>query len=278
MLKLSVSSCTAALFLATKLLRLNQNDEVICATQSFRATVLPLITYGIPVRFADIDPDSLNISPDSIAENITAKTKAIYIVHYGGQPCDMDAIMNLAHKHNLYVVEDAAHAMGAEYKGVKAGSFGDLACFSFHSLKNMGCGGEGGLLVINRDELFTPAKKMRSMRSFGELQERPTRTIGPYRQSSQPLNDHSNGAWTHTYSHIHNYGDNYRLSGVQAAIGSAQLRKLEANNQRRRTIAERLNRELSGVEGITVQTFPDHVTHTHHLYTIFYDQEVVGVS
>ena len=272
----STTSCTTALYLATQLLRIKEGDEVVCTPLSFRATVLPLRARDVKIRFGDIDPNSLNLDPDSIEDKITEKTKAIYLVHYGGQPADMDRIMAIARKHDLYVVEDCAHAPGAEYKGKKIGCHGDLACYSFHSLKNMSLGGEGGMLVINRDELLDAALKLRSMSSYGELEEKPQPGFGPYLQADPNMGDDNKGCWTHQFGEIYEFGNNYRISEIQAAIGLVQLTKLNGFNEKRREIAHYLDEHLSKIDGITVQKVPDHVKHIYHLYTIFYEPEIVG--
>ena len=272
----SVTSCTTALYLATQLLRIAEGDEVVCTPLSFRATVLPLRARGVKIRFADIDPNSLNIDPDTIESKITDKTKAIYLVHYGGQPADMERIMAIARKHGISVVEDCAHAPGAEYQGAKIGCHGDLACYSFHSLKNMSLGGEGGMLVINRAELVDPALKLRSISSYGELLPKPHPGFGSCAQPDPNMPDDNKGCWTHHFQEIYEFGNNYRISEVQAAIGLVQLSKLDGFNEKRREIAHYLDEHLSKIDGITVQNVPDGVKHVYHLYTIFYDPEIVG--
>jgi len=272
----SVTSCTTGLYVATQLLRLVEGDEVVCTPQSFRSSILPLWARGVTIRFADVDPNSLNIDPNTIEDKITDKTKAIYLVHYGGQPAEMDPIMEIARKHGLYVVEDCAHAPGAEYKGKKIGAHGDLASYSFHSLKNISLGGEGGMLVINRDELVEPALKLRSMASYAVHEEKEEKGIGIYPVPDPPIHDDSKGAWTHRLKEVYEFGNNYRISEIQAAIGLVQLKKLDGFNDKRRRIAHYLDEHLSKIEGITVQQVPSYIRHVYHLYTIFYDADVVG--
>ena len=148
----TTSNCTTALFLSVQLLDLGPEDEVIVTPQTFWATVRGLQSAGVSLRFGDIDSNTLNLDPKTIEAKITPRTKAIYLVHLGGLMADMDPIMEIAHRHHLFVVEDCAHAPGAEYKGRKAGSIGDIGCFSFHSLKNMSTLGEGGMITFNRDD------------------------------------------------------------------------------------------------------------------------------
>ena len=272
----SVTSATTGLHLATQLLRLGRGDEVICTPQSFRATVLPLWARGVTIRFGDICPNSLNLDPDTIEGKISDRTKAIYLVHYGGQPADMDRILPIARKHGLAVVEDCAHAAGAEHYGKKVGTMADLAVFSFHSLKNMSLGGEGGMVVINREDLVPPALQLRSMCSYGQREKKAETTIGPYPMPDNLYSDHSKDAWTDNWKEIYEFGTNLRISEIQAAIGSAQLRKLDGFCDRRRELGQYLNEHLSRIEGITVQTESPDKKHVYHLYVMFYDSEVVG--
>ena len=133
----AVSSCGAALHMATKVLGLSEGDEVICQANAFWVTIVHLLERKVNIKCADIDPYSLNIDPDKIEPLITESTKAIYLVHYGGNPADLDAIYAIARKYDIKVVEDCAHAVGAEYKGNKIGWNSDIACFSFSTHKNI---------------------------------------------------------------------------------------------------------------------------------------------
>ncbi|MCK4830652.1 DegT/DnrJ/EryC1/StrS family aminotransferase, partial [bacterium] len=160
----AVASGTAALHIAHQILGIAKGDEVICPSLTFVATANSILYTGATPVFADITSlDDLNVSPEDILDKISSNTKAITVVHYGGYPCNMDRIMQIAKKHKLYVIEDAAHASGAEYKGKKCGTIGDIGCFSFFSNKNMTTG-EGGMVVTNNDRL---AKKIRTIRSHG---------------------------------------------------------------------------------------------------------------
>ena len=159
----AVSNCTTGMHLCTQLFGLKEGDEVIVTPITFVATSLVLLKEKITPVYADIDPKTFNIDPADIAKKITPKTKAIYVVHYAGQMCDMDPIMELAKKHNLYVLEDCAHTHGAEYKGRRAGSIGDAGVFSFHSLKNLTTCGEGGMITTNHEEWEKPIEALRCM-------------------------------------------------------------------------------------------------------------------
>jgi len=239
--------------------------------QTFWATIRGLQAVGVQLRFADIDPNSLNIDPATIEAKITPRTKAIYLVHLGGLMADMDPIIEIARRHGLYVVEDCAHAPGAEYKGRRAGSIGDIGCFSFHSLKNMSTLGEGGMITFGRDEW---AEMIRPLSSIGVVYERRRRTderFGPYRKPKHGYDyDHSAGAYSYDCVGPVLVGNNYRMSEVAAAVGSVQLRRLDGLNERRWQISRRLDEGLSQIEGIRVQLEPDGYKHVHHLYVFFY--------
>jgi dTDP-4-amino-4,6-dideoxygalactose transaminase len=227
-----VSSGTAALHIAHKVLGIGQGDEVIMPSLTFLATANSALYCGAKPVFADItNLDNFNISPDAILEKISDKTKAITIVHYGGYPCDMNAIMEIAEDHNLKVIEDAAHAPGAEYKGKKCGTIGDVGCFSFFANKNL-VTGEGGMIVTNDD---AQAEKIRIMRSHGMT------TL----------------TWDRHKGHAHSYdvedlGFNYRINEMASALGLVQLKKSDKNNGKRRKIVEEYRKRLKDMSGISV--------------------------
>ncbi len=244
--------------------------------QTFWATVRGLQAAGVTLRFGDSDPNTLNLDPATIEAKITPKTKAIYLVHLGGLMADMDPIMEIARRHHLYVVEDCAHAPGAEYKGRKAGSIGDIGCFSFHSLKNMSTMGEGGMITFNREDW---ASKVRPLSSIGALytrQVRPEEKIGPYVRSPYEYGDHSAGAFSYEATGVIRVGNNYRMSEVMAATGSVQLRKLDGFNEMRAAIGQRLNEGLAEIDGIRVQRTPVGYKHIYHLYVFFYQPGIEG--
>ena len=227
-----VSSGTAALHIAHKVVGIKECDEVIVPSLTFVATANSVLYCGAKPVFADITSlDDLNISPDDILEKITNKTKAITIVHYGGYPCDMDAIMEIAEDHGLKVIEDAAHALGAEYNGKKCGAIGDVGCFSFFANKNL-VTGEGGMVVTNDDAL---ADKIRIMRSHGMTTLTWDRHKG----------------YAHSYDVV-DMGFNYRINEMASAIGRVQLRKLDENNENRRMIVEEYIKWLEDISGISI--------------------------
>lgn len=213
---IAVANGTAALHLACAALGLERGDEVITPALTFVATANAIRYTGATPSFADIvSLTDLTISPDSIEENINERTKAIMIMHYGGYACDMNAIMNLANKYHLCVIEDAAHAVGSDLEGVKLGCWGDIGCFSFFSNKNMTTG-EGGMLVTDDDEL---AARLRLMRSHG--------------MTTLTWDRHRGHAWSYD---VVTLGYNYRIDEIRAALGLVQLAKLEKNNEHRRLL------------------------------------------
>ena len=275
---LAMSSCTTALFLSAQVLGLREGDEVITTPQTFWVTTWPMLKHKCKIRFADIHPDSLNIDPGTIEALVNEKTKAIYVVHYGGQAVDMDPVMEIARKHNLRVVEDCAHAPGAKYKGRYVGGIGDIGCFSFHSLKNMTTG-EGGMLVTDRDDVYEFAEPLGTIHMYGHMEERADKHIGPYAEPAYYRDWHAKQSFNKDYvNNAFEVGNNYRMSELQAAVGLVQLGKLERLNERRREIGRRLNAGLQGIRGIRPQSEQAYAYHIYHLYTFFYDPQEVGAS
>lgn len=258
----AVSNCTTAMHVATQVFGIRPGDEVIVTPNTFIATSLVILKEGGAPVYADIDPRTFNIDPAEIAKKITSKTKAIYVVHYGGQMCDMDPIMELARKHGLYVLEDCAHTPGAEYKGRKAGSIGDIGCFSFHSLKNMSTCGEGGMITTNRDEFVEPIEKLRCM-NLDHWKDQ----VDYWIPSHFDVVD-VNGYW----------GNNYRMNEIQAAVGRVQLAKLPTLNAKRRELGRRISDGIRGIKGITPVYEDPNCYHVYHLYTLCVEEEELGAS
>ncbi|MGH8793411.1 MAG: DegT/DnrJ/EryC1/StrS family aminotransferase [Stackebrandtia sp.] len=274
----TTSSCTTALFLAAQALGLGPGDEVITTPQTFWVTTWPLQARGCDVRFADIDPNSLNLDPATVEPLVTERTRSIWVVHHGGQAVDMDPIMEIARRHNLTVVEDCAHAPGATYKGRPLGTIGDIGCFSFHSLKNMTTG-EGGAFVTDDDRYAEMARALGTIHVWGETVGRADPRIGPYRQPAYYRDAHVRTSYTTDYRDgKYLVGNNYRMSELGAALGVAQLDRLDELNERRRQIARRLDDGLRDVPGIDLQVEQPYAHHVRHLYTLFYRPEVVGAS
>jgi len=257
----AVQSCTAALHLGTSLLHFKPGDEVITTPITFIATSLPLLKKDVVPVFADIDPRTINIDPNKIEALITPKTKAIYVVSYGGHPVDMDPVMDIARKHKLWVLEDAAHSPGAVYKGRKVGSIADITCFSFHSLKNMTTG-EGGMLTTNNDDFAKEAPLLRTMGVKDYANQ--TDYWLPYHYDVVTVNGE--------------FGMHYRMDEMRAAIGRVQLRKLDSLNAERTAVAEYLNKGFSQIKGCTPPYVAPDCTPTYYLYTLHVDTKGLGID
>lgn len=242
----AVSNATAALHLTMLALGIGQGDEVITSPITFLSSANCVRFAGGTVKFADIEADTANINVKEIEKQITPKTKAIIPVHFAGQSCDMEKIHELAKKHNLFIVEDAAHAVGSEYKGTNVGSckFSDMAVFSFHPVKNITTG-EGGAITTNSEELY---QKLVSYRSHGT---------------------HKEGEMAHTWEYeMRELGYNYRLTDIQAALGISQLKKLEQFKKRRREIVQFYNEHL-GLPHLIEKEFSNAC---FHLYPVFIEK------
>ncbi|HRU94264.1 MAG TPA: DegT/DnrJ/EryC1/StrS family aminotransferase [Anaerolineae bacterium] len=275
----AMSNCTTAMHLATQLFDIREGDEVIVTPNTFIATSLVILKEkAIPV-YADIDPRTFNIDPKDIARKVTSKTRAIYVVHYGGLMCDMDPIMEIARKHNLYVLEDCAHAPGAEYKGRKAGSVGDVGCFSFHSLKNMTTLGEGGMITTNRDEWAAKIESLRCMNLTHWDPKQTKWTFGDIVMEKKTPMDY----WIPSHFDVDDvqghWGNNYRMNEIQAAVGRAQLKKLDMLNRKRQEIGRRITAGIKGIKGVTPMYEPkEGYNHVYHLYTLCIEEEKLGAS
>jgi dTDP-4-amino-4,6-dideoxygalactose transaminase len=245
---IAVSNGTAALHLALASLGMREGDEVILPSLTFVATANSVLYAGAKPVFADIaGADDLNISPREIEKKITKKTKAILVMHYGGYPCDMQSILRIAKRRGLYVVEDAAHAPGAEYQGKKCGVLGDIGCFSFFSNKNL-VTGEGGMVVTRSKEW---AEKIRRMRSHG----------------MEALSWDKYRGRLSSYD-IRGLGYNYRTTEIQSALGLVQLKKLDRNNKRRKKLVEIYRKELQETREISIPFSRFKGTPSYHLFPI----------
>ncbi len=239
----TVSNGTIALFLAYKVLGIGSGDEVLVPDFTFMATASMVVTVGARPVFVDIDLETYTIDVYDLERKISDKTKAIVPVHLYGHPAKMDEIMSLAKERNIYVVEDCAQAHGAEYKGEKVGSIGDIGAFSFYATKNLTMG-EGGAITTNNDEL---AELVRLLRNHGQISR---------------------------YHHII-IGWNFRITEIQAAIGLQQLRRLDEMNERRRAIAKLYNEELASIEGLRLPVEKSWAKHVYHQYTIWVEREIL---
>ncbi|MBK9097301.1 MAG: DegT/DnrJ/EryC1/StrS family aminotransferase [bacterium] len=228
----ALSNCTVALHLAIKVLGIKDGDEVICPSLTFVATVNSLRYLNAKPVFADIkNYDDLTIDPEEIVRKITDKTKAIVVMHYGGFACDMEAIVDIAKKYNLKVIEDSCHGPLSEYNGKKLGTIGDVGCFSFFSNKNISTG-EGGMLVSNNTELF---ERVKLLRSHGMTSLSYERSKG-----------HS------TSYDVIDLGYNYRMDDIRASIGIVQLDKLNKDLDKRAEIRAMYIKELSNNQELII--------------------------
>jgi len=243
----SVNSCTAALHLALRALNIGLGDEVIVPVFTFAATANAPLFVGAKPVFADVDERTFNVSPGSIRDKITEKTKAIIVVHYGGQPCDMKEIMQIAKQHDLYVVEDCAHSLGAEYMGQKTGNIGVMGCFSFYPTKIITTL-EGGMVTTNDEKI---AKQIRILREHG--------------MTKSAFEREKKATW---YYDVVDLGYNYRLNEVQAALGMSQLERVEEINKKRIKAANYYTQKLKEIDGIIPPYEAEDRTCIYHLYVI----------
>ena len=239
----AVSSGTAALHAAYVVGGIGLGDEVITTPLTFAATANAVVHCGGKPVFADIQEDTLNINPKEIKKKITKKTKAIVPVDFAGHPCNLDEIKTIARKHNLLVIEDAAHALGSEYKKKKIGGFSDITIFSFHPVKVITTG-EGGMILTNNKEFY---KKLKILRHHGVI-KKPEK-----------------GSW---YYEIENPGHNYRLTDFQSALGLSQLKKIDKFIKRRREIVAKYNKAFKEIKEIIIPTERSYVKSAWHIYVI----------
>ena len=244
----SLNSATAALHLALKAIGLKQDDEVIVPTNTFVATAEVVTYFNAKPVLCDIEYDTHNIDVKKIESLITDKTKAIIPVHFAGQPCDMDELMGIAKKHNLKVIEDAAHALPSTYKGKKIGLVGDITCFSFYATKTLSTG-EGGMAVTNNADY---AKKIRINRLHGISKDAWDRYT-------------EKGSW---YYEVVDNGNKYNTTDLNAALGIEHLKKLEKMLDRRKSIAMKYNEAFEKVNTIITPVLKDDRESSWHLYVI----------
>ncbi len=239
----AVTNGTAALHLALVSLGIKAGDEVIMPTFTMAATAFAVFYTGAKPVLVDADEETFNINPAKIENKITKKTKAIIAVHMYGHPCEMDSIIKIAKKYRLFLVEDAAEAHGAEYKGKKVGSFGDAGCFSFYANKIITTG-EGGMIVTNNSILAKKARQLRNM-AFGEGRNK----------------------FVHT-----DIGFNYRMTNIQAAIGLAQLEKIKKIIEMKRKNAEIYNNHLKNIPGLKIPVEKEWAKNVYWMYSISVDK------
>ncbi len=254
----AVNSCTAALHVAMIAADLAPGSEVITTPLTFCASVNAIIHAGLVPVLADVDPDTQNIDPAAIEAAITPRTSAILPVHFAGRPCNMDAIMAIAERHNLAVIEDCAHAIETEYKGRKTGSFGDFGCFSFYVTKNV-VTGEGGM-ITGRDEARIARARMLALHGMSKDAW------------------HRFGDKGYKHYQVVEAGFKYNMMDIQAAIGIHQLARVEANWQRRHAIWKQYMEAFADLP-VTLPAAPETDTrHGHHLFTVGIDEARCGIT
>ena len=245
---IAVSSWTAAGHLTLEAFGIKAGDEVIVPTMTFPATAEIVCYFGAKPVIVDVEKDTLNMSPEIIEKAITSKTKAIIPVHYAGQPCDLDEIHDLARKHNLKVLEDAAHALPATYKGVKIGSLSDVTCFSFYATKTLSTG-EGGMICTNDEEIAERCKIMR--------------LHGINRDAWKRYTD--SGSW---YYEVVAPGYKYNFTDLQASLGLPQLKKVDTMWKSRQNIAAKYTAILKDLDTIELHTVKPDRESSWHLFPI----------
>ena len=250
----AVNSGTSALDIAVASLQLPPGSEIITTPLTFVASSNCILYNNCVPVFADIDPETYNISPSEIEKKITPRTRAIIYVDYAGQPCDIDAIREIADRHGLKTIEDACHALGAQYHGTPVGSMADMTVFSFHPVKHITTG-EGGAVTTNSQDLDSRLKMLRNHGMDKSVHERFGKNAG------------------YAYD-IKMLGRNYRITDMQCALGLSQLRRLDNFISRRSEISGIYCREFSGNREITTPFVREDVKHAWHLFTILLDRKI----
>lgn len=263
---ISVGNGTDALVLTLKAMGIGEGDEVITTPFTFFATAESISAVGATPVFVDVRKDTFNIDTSKIEDKITEKTKAIMPVHIFGQSADMDEINEIAKRHNLLVIEDACQAIGGKYKGRNIGSLGDMACFSFFPTKNLGCAGDGGMIVTDNDDLAIIARALRTHGS-GENGQKAFNLLNNIEEEVQS----SEGANDTVYNPLkyYNYliGYNTRLDAIQAAILRVKIREIDKWNARRREVVEQYNEAFKDLDLVT-PVCDENNQHVYHMYIL----------
>ena len=250
----AVSSGTAALHAAVVAAGLGPGDEVITSPLTFVASANAVLYAGAVPVFADVDSETLAIDPAAVEAAVTPRTRGVLPVDYAGQPCELDALLDLARAHRLVLIEDAAHSLGAEYRGRRVGGLADLTTFSFHPAKVITTG-EGGMVTTGREDLAARLRRFRNHGLETDFRERDARRL--------------------SYSPMVEAGYNYRLTDLQCALGLSQLAKLEDFLKRRAAIAERYTAALVGQAGVALPRVAPPVRHAWHIFPILLDPEAL---
>jgi dTDP-4-amino-4,6-dideoxygalactose transaminase len=255
---LAVNSCTGALHLSLAALGVGPGDEVITSTWTFCSTVNVILHLGARPVIVDVTADTLNLDPEAVARALTPRTRALLPVHFGGHPAEMDPLLALARERSLAVVEDAAHAWGAAYRGRRVGALGDATCFSFYAIKNITTG-EGGALVTADAQLFEKAQILSLHGISKDAWKRYTAA----------------GSW---YYEVVAPGFKYNLTDAAAAVGLVQLGRWPEFHARRRALAARYDAHFAAVPEVQPLGTRAHVEHAHHLYPVLLDLERLTID
>ncbi len=264
-----VTNGSSALFLSLIGIGIKPGDRVLTTPITWMATAAAPVTLGAEVDFVDIDPETYNIDPALIEDKLTPNTRAVIPVHLYGQPCEMDEITALSAKHGFSVIEDAAHAIGAEYKGRKVGGFGAAGCFSFHEQKNISTLGEGGMILTNDEKIFERVSLYRSQ---------CTRVHGNSTKYCKLDEERFPVGKKFWWQDFDDCGYNFRMTDIQAAVGIEQLKKADFLNQRRIDNAAWLNEALKDVPGLTLPVVRPYNKHVFHLYPVMIDPKEFGMN
>jgi UDP-4-amino-4-deoxy-L-arabinose-oxoglutarate aminotransferase len=253
----AVNSCTAALHLAALGHGIGPGDEVVTSSMTWSATANMVEVTGAKPVFVDIDRDTLQITPETVALAVTERTRAILPVHFAGQACDLDGLAAIATPRDLTIIQDAAHAVGTEFRGKRIGGDGVTACFSFHPIKNITTG-EGGMITTDSEEL---AEKLRLLRFHGVNRDAWSR----YGKVDSPRYETVTPGWK------------YNLTDLQAALGIHQLAKLDSFIERRTRLADLYHAQLAGIGGVVpLGHAPGTTRHAWHLFVVTIDREAFG--
>lgn len=255
---IGLSSATAALHLALLAAGVGPGDEVIVPVYTFTACAHVVVHLGATPVFVDSSPDDLNIDPAAVERAVTPRTRALMVVHYAGQPARMDELQGIAARHGLFVLEDAAHAVGARYRGRSVGGLGDATAFSFYATKNLTTG-EGGMLTTSRHDVEEAAR----LYMLHGMSRDAWRRYG------------RGGSW---YYEVVAPGYKYNMTDIQAALGLAQLERLEQRNARRALLAGRLTEALAGCDAVELLSMRPEVEHAWHLYVIRLRTEALTID
>jgi perosamine synthetase len=254
----ALNSGTSALHLAILSLQLKPSDEVIVPPITFVSSVSVVNYVGATPVFCDVEPDTMNLNPLDLMNKISDRTKAVICVHLAGHPCDMDVLHEICDPLGIVIIQDAAHACGAEYKGQKIGSSSDLTCFSFHTVKNLSCG-EGGGISTNNQEYN---KLYRQLRWLGIDKSTFSRTDN---------DDEKIYNWQY---YVNRLGYKYHMSDINAAIGIVQLAKLDRGNAIRKTLTKNYNEAFADLDWLETPIEKDYANSSNHLYVIKVPNEV----